>query len=1068
MRSMSRVIWFLVFALAVISFQAASADQGGLCNPRSISRKITVSSKQRPAAAIRGLRAVVKEIKSCLSKRLRPRKAARLTTQLKRAQSQILLLSSRGGKRSSSSSRPRRSSSSSSEQSSSSATPTPTPTSTITPTPTATPTSPPGSNCLTIEICGNGLDDNCNGAADEAGCLSVNSRITTGDNPDVWPETRNTEFWTAGEMIDRVDFGYMHRSAASGDTCDPDGDANDRDNSFGEHNGQQSGCEDQSTGSASWDFNVPEPGYYVLSFFAWSRSDLASSFAYSDGGAAIDLPPSNRFIEMYLVRFNSAGKKRIFANRAIYLFHSRLFKVRQDPAGSAEAHPRLDVSPSTLAAFRSRVNTGWIKILRDETIGGAEGALRESLSVYDVCASRDNEGRIAHLAVAYLATGDTRYAQYGIEALRRIVSLPNWMCGPTWSYLSVGELGLGIALGYDAFYDAMTPAQRIEILRLADRQLNSLFISSIHAEHRGDGSHWWSDPTSNNWNSVVNGGGLGTAALAFKHDDRYAAQWLEQAVKTQRWYLQNNYDSDGLHQESAMYANYGLATPALFYDALLQNESIDLARYNDVVFKQAYAALYFLEPLRWNESPFDCDTRWSVPANLEFIGPVPTHIFMAARIYNDGILQRYLRTAYGDLRAADRYHDYMGYLPRAVLAYGAIPDVPAASWNLPLGKVWPHYGRLVMRTGFEDTKDYYFAMHSGLYGSHGHADQSSFIIQALGRTLVDDNYYDNYDSTYQNAILVDGQGQLRDGWDQYGGSIAAFLNTSVLDFAQGDSTLGYVKNGVDLSFNKRNVIFARPRTGHAGYYLIGDHIKAPAAHRYQWGLHHQSASHTIQSLGNNNYRFAAASVAPFNLPAHFSDASLEIDFASPASTTYSIGENGDKLEVVPATQAAEEHFVALLFPTDPTHALPAVAKINTTDFAGFDIGTDRVLYSKGSVLKSYDDVSTDAKFTFVSHDADLAILGVFNGKQANHAGLSLNSSLTTNLVLKKQGSVYTLTLGNEALVAGTATVTIGGLDAGIYRYYLDGSDQGTRSPSGGSIQLSLSLAAKREVRLERQ
>ncbi|MBN2517741.1 MAG: heparinase II/III family protein [Candidatus Altiarchaeota archaeon] len=923
--------------------------------------------------------------------------------------------------------------------------------------------------CYTIEICGNTIDDDCDGLTDEAGCISVNSRITQGSTPDDWRQ----EYWATGSIVDWVDFGYIHWSAASGDTYDPDGDQNDRDDSFGEHNGKHCGSVHEFSffyaGCAvEWDFNVPEPGYYLLSFFSWDSDQRQITPSYYNGQQKVTLPNSNKMIDLYLLHFDTAGPKRIYAhgNDRNYLFHSRLFKVREDPVDASGTHPRLGVSPDTLSEFRQRINTGWIKLFRDDTIGDADYLVSSyPLSDWETkCDSRGHEGAMADLALAYLATGDSKYATYGVEALKRLVNKGNWHCGPIWSYLSNGELGLAVALGYDAFSGSMTAQQRGDVIRAADKHLNYLFISSIHAEHRGDGNYWWSDYTSNNWNAVVNGGGLGTAGLAFKADDKYAQQWIDQGIKTQKWFLEYNFDKDGSYTESFMYAGYGLSSAALFFDALLQNEGVDLVHYDDdVISKAVYNNLYFFEPSRWDDSPFDDQTRWGVPATYEYVGYPDSYWFLAARENNDGVLQRFIRMVYGDMRPTERYHDYAGYLPRCLLSYGAVAETPVEEWGLPLGKAFPEFGRLVMRTGFEDTKDYYFAMQSGLYGSHGHADQSGFIIHALGRVLVDDSQYGTPSTSYHNAILVDGQGQKEGDGSAYGGSLPSFIHTVTLDYARADSTEGYLQNSVTIDYNMRNVLFVRPDSAHGGYFVIADNIKAPASHTYDWGLHHQTNSHSIESLGNNNYRFKNLDVAPFNTAKHFSDASLEIQFASPASTTYTT--SGDKLIVTPASPAAEEHFTVLLYPTDSTHTLPSVAKINNNDFSGFDVGGDLVLYNRGKGLRTYDDITTDAELVFARDAEGLRTLSLFRGGFLSHGGLAIGSSIDTNLVLRNRANIFNVSMGDEVTDAGTTILSIGGVQSGAYTYTLDGATQGDLIAISGSLNVPLTLG-KHELTLE--
>jgi hypothetical protein len=64
----------------------------------------------------------------------------------------------------------------------------------------------PVSECLTIEICSNGIDDNCSGAVDEIGCLVRNARITRNNSSTIDHATLIDDSYAAGELIEEVNF----------------------------------------------------------------------------------------------------------------------------------------------------------------------------------------------------------------------------------------------------------------------------------------------------------------------------------------------------------------------------------------------------------------------------------------------------------------------------------------------------------------------------------------------------------------------------------------------------------------------------------------------------------------------------------------------------------------------------------------------------------------------------------------------------------------------------------------------------------------------------------------------
>jgi hypothetical protein len=110
-----------------------------------------------------------------------------------------------------------------------------------------------------------------------------------------------------GELVDVVTLGYLHWNQESGDVIDPDDDANDIDNNFGEHGGFVDSPEFTTYGSGNvaeefvyvcgdgttgWNFAVSGPGEYILVTRLWrelrERTDIVIS--YNSGDRWIDLP----------------------------------------------------------------------------------------------------------------------------------------------------------------------------------------------------------------------------------------------------------------------------------------------------------------------------------------------------------------------------------------------------------------------------------------------------------------------------------------------------------------------------------------------------------------------------------------------------------------------------------------------------------------------------------------------------------------------------------------------------------------------------------------------------------
>ncbi|MDO8540005.1 MAG: heparinase II/III family protein [Opitutaceae bacterium] len=131
---------------------------------------------------------------------------------------------------------------------------------------------------------------------------------------------------------------------------------------------------------------------------------------------------------------------------------------------------------------------------------------------------------------------------------------------------------------------------------------------------------------------------------------------------------------------------------------------------------------------------------------------------------------------------------------------------------------------------------------SSPYGgvSHSYCDQNGFEILKGGRALAlpGGSRYPQHGTPFhteytqqtraQNAILVNGKGQVRAGGER-GGRIAAFESTAHLGYVCGDATAAY---GGLLKVARRHVLLVRPDV-----IVMVDDLEAPEPSEFQWLLH---------------------------------------------------------------------------------------------------------------------------------------------------------------------------------------------------------------------------------------
>jgi hypothetical protein len=282
----------------------------------------------------------------------------------------------------------------------------------------------------------------------------------------------------------------------------------------------------------------------------------------------------------------------------------------QGPAATT-AHPRLLFSAADVADLRARVAVptsvhaaAW-KRLKEKADGHllrvSPDVVRANLEVplYDVKTPYTPNGiegqglqkpyllqgemtsYLLELGLAYQISGDERYGRHTIELLRALgdAGWPFWTGGVD---LGIGDLAMGVGLGFDWTYQLMTPEERTEIVRSITAHQETLLVRSLF-EYHNEASEY----RTSNWSGVL-GGGTGLLLLAIRgepeapsgHDSppgptipniggEFPARhyefddYLSKAVLKAGNYFRYGFDALGAGDEGHTYANYGLnrATP---------------------------------------------------------------------------------------------------------------------------------------------------------------------------------------------------------------------------------------------------------------------------------------------------------------------------------------------------------------------------------------------------------------------------------------------------------------------------------------------------------------------------
>ncbi len=192
-------------------------------------------------------------------------------------------------------------------------------------------------------------------------------------------------------------------------------------------------------------------------------------------------------------------------------------------AATLAAHPRLIASPGALAAARGAVDADPAgRAVRESVFRQARDLLREAPAVpalkqqqipVMLDTSRLVLRRVQVLGIAHGLGAGPGLVERGIAEVMAACAFPDW--NPA-HFLDTAEMAHAVALGFDWFHGAMTPAQRAVVVEA----LIAKALRPAEGEFRR-GTFW--TRATHNWN-IVCCAGIGIAALSVMDEARVIAE----------------------------------------------------------------------------------------------------------------------------------------------------------------------------------------------------------------------------------------------------------------------------------------------------------------------------------------------------------------------------------------------------------------------------------------------------------------------------------------------------------------------------------------------------------------
>ena len=518
---------------------------------------------------------------------------------------------------------------------------------------------------------------------------------------------------------------------------------------------------------------------------------------------------------------------------------------------------RLYFGPEELAALRRRAATthrryaealrGWVDqhLDREPLRGLGEAFMRASAEVY----FEESFSHVSNVALAYLLTGETRYADAARRWLGALCSYPTT---PGNQY-AFGPYMAALAHGRDWLADALRPSEQTAIRD----HLSALVREAYECSFSADRAWWHGAYLHHDFWIPTAGYGLGALALADEVPE--AARWLARAAE-EIGHVFDVLGDDGAWLEGAADWVYGLVLVLLFADAHRRSggESFyerpwlrNTWRYRLYCWLPDDTYVYLNDSFR--------SGRYNI------LGSASSHVLRRlAGEYRNGhaqwLAERDEAFDYGSehpgvYRSPYTWRTnrpYSGALMHC-LAWNLLwfdPSVAATPPDeLPTAWHFANQGLVIARSGWgPDASVATFAC--GPIGghearrriaagerrlvrgaTHAHAQATSFTLYAQGRYVVVPPGYGKHASRFQNVVAVDG-GQL---WDpEHAGELRAVDLADDLDYALGDAT-GCYPDGLGVRRHMRHFLFLKP-----DFLVLCDLLETDGrrvGRQYAWQLH---------------------------------------------------------------------------------------------------------------------------------------------------------------------------------------------------------------------------------------
>ena len=341
--------------------------------------------------------------------------------------------------------------------------------------------------------------------------------------------------------------------------------------------------------------------------------------------------------------------------------------------------------------------------------------------------------RIFWLGYTYRVHGGEAYARRAIDEMLAASAFTDW--NPS-HFLDVGEMTMALAIGYDWFYDRMTPRERKTVARaIIDKGLKP-------ALNPNDA---WFYTSEINWNSVCNAGMVYGALAVWEEDPDFCRSMLEKSLESNK--LAYKAYKGGGYPEGYNYWGYGSSFQIMLEEAVRgafppinTDNPFESSPYPTQIPDDFFASSGFI---RFTSTP--AGNCYSFSDAYRKASGQYMQAWMINYIGDRSIVYPEMRIM--EMTEYKRLCEERLFPMFLILVSHSGPNTPAGlpdDHYFQCGGTTPIF---VYRSGWTAEEDDYLGVKGGLtMSSHSHCDQGSFYFESDGTTWATDLGMQDYNS----------------------------------------------------------------------------------------------------------------------------------------------------------------------------------------------------------------------------------------------------------------------------------------------------------------------------------